>query len=308
MSEYTFYKLIFPGGVHFGTGMLSSSDFRFLADSLFSALYIEAMKCGCADALLRSVSADSICISDCFPFYKDQYFIPKPMLRIAASDTGNSMEKKFYKNLKFIPASSLKSYLSGDMEKQDPLKDLISISSRTMAAISRNGDVTLPYQVGICSFAEGAGLYFIAKTETPEDKEMLDDLLTALSSVGIGGKRSAGLGKFTLLYGHADVSIVKRLQSSNGIQMLLSCALPKEEELESAMDGASYGVLPRSGFILSDSYADEQRKRHTLFAFESGSCFRNTFDGDIYNVSQGGTHPVYRYAKPLFISLSGELQ
>ena len=30
----------------------------------------------------------------------------------------------------------------------------------------------------------------------------------------------------------------------------------------------------------------------------------NCFAGDIYDVSEGGKHPVYRYAKPIFMGVS----
>ena len=42
--EYAIYKFDFQTGVHFGTGMLNESTDTFLADQLFSALYIEAVK------------------------------------------------------------------------------------------------------------------------------------------------------------------------------------------------------------------------------------------------------------------------
>ena len=44
--NYSIYKLKFNTGVHFGTGVLSESEYTFRADQLFSALYIEALKQG----------------------------------------------------------------------------------------------------------------------------------------------------------------------------------------------------------------------------------------------------------------------
>ena len=40
--EYAVYKLEFTTSVHFGNGMLSDTGVTFYADTLFSALYIEA--------------------------------------------------------------------------------------------------------------------------------------------------------------------------------------------------------------------------------------------------------------------------
>ena len=50
-------------------------------------------------------------------------------------------------------------------------------------------------------------------------------------------------------------------------------------------------------------YAEEYRRKRDLYVFAAGSCFKNEFEGDIYDVTNGGSHPVYRYAKPLFMGV-----
>ena len=57
-------------------------------------------------------------------------------------------------------------------------------------------------------------------------------------------------------------------------------------------------------FVASSDYAEEWRKKKDLYVFTAGSCFVNCFAGDIYDVSEGGKHPVYRYAKPIFMGVS----
>lgn len=93
------------------------------------------------------------------------------------------------------------------------------------------------------------------------------------------------------------------LYRDTGRSMLLSTALPKNGELEAALDGATYLLERRSGFVASDRYADEWRKKRDLYVFASGSCFVNRFNGDVIDVSDGGRHSVYRYAKPVFIGI-----
>ena len=44
--KYYMFRLSFPYGVHFGDGNLDSSNMTFHADTLFSALFIEAVKSG----------------------------------------------------------------------------------------------------------------------------------------------------------------------------------------------------------------------------------------------------------------------
>ena len=69
------------------------------------------------------------------------------------------------------------------------------------------------------------------------------------------------------------------------------------------MQDARYLLQRRSGFIASDDYSDKNVKKNDLYTFAAGSAFKNSFSGDIYDVSGNGRHPVYRYAKPFFIGL-----
>ena len=97
-------------------------------------------------------------------------------------------------------------------------------------------------------------------------------------------------------------SPTKKTQESS--YLLLSSAMAKaEEDLESILEDASYLLQKRSGFIYSESYAKEQRRKKDFFSFQAGSCFKKPFSGDIFDVSDGGNHPVYRYGKAVFMEI-----
>ena len=66
---------------------------------------------------------------------------------------------------------------------------------------------------------------------------------------------------------------------------------------------ANYQIIKRGGFVQSESYSDEYRKKRDLFMISAGACFKMTYHGDVYDVSNGGKHPVYRYGKPIFWAL-----
>lgn len=303
--EYAVYKLNFTTPVHFGTGALSTGTMSFCADTLFSALYIEAMHHGCNQELYEMASEGSILLSDAFPYIGDRYFLPKPMRYVEpqSRERGNSTAKKKFKKLRYIPVDQIKAYLSGNMNPDDAsLSTLGHEESQTMAAVRTDGD-TLPYVVGNYVYHDGNGLYIIAGYENDDCKMLLDDLLDSLSYSGIGGKRGSGKGRFQLLYGRNTETLQQLLQNSTGNEMLLSTALPMESELESALEGASYLLQKRSGFVYSETYAEEARKKRDLYTMQAGSCFANRFVGDIYDVSEQGAHPVYRYAKGMFLGL-----
>ena len=128
--------------------------------------------------------------------------------------------------------------------------------------------------------------------------------MESLSYTGIGGKRSAGKGKFEFRYAKGTDMLTSLLCQKTGRYMLLSTALPTDAELESVLAGASYLLQKRSGFVYSEDFADMSVKKDDLYTMQAGSCFDKTFKGGIYDVSGGrGTHAVYRYAKPLFMEV-----
>ncbi len=298
------YKMEFTTPVHFGLGSLSDAGISFCADTLFSALYTEALKEGKQDILYQRVKEGGILFSDAFPYKGQEYYLPKPMVYIEPKDVGNSVQKKMYKKLKYIPVSALSCYLRGEaLADALLLDDLGSEWGQVMTAVKKEEDA-MPYVVGNYRFWEGCGLYCITVCETERDQRLVDDLMTSLSYAGIGGKRGSGKGKFALKYGSRVEPLTELLEKKDtGRNMLLSTALPREEELPVALEGSAYLLQKRSGFVFSETYAPEQRKKKDLYTMQAGSCFQTRFQGDIYDVGMGGMHPVYRYARAIFAGI-----
>lgn len=93
--NYTSYRLEFFNGVRFGHGNLDSTDISFHADTLFSALYQEALKLN-KEIYFGICRNDRLLFSDGFPYIGKEYFIPKPMLKIerkSSASRGDSREK-----------------------------------------------------------------------------------------------------------------------------------------------------------------------------------------------------------------------
>lgn len=301
--EYSIYKLEFSTGVHFGTGMLNDSDFVFSSDQLFSALYIEALKLELEKEFYEEVQEERLLFSDLFPYLGDTYLIPKPILKAEDLSREALEAKKHFNKIRFLPAEQLDAFLAGKwLPDRNPAEQLGCFYQQTMASVRQEGD-TLPFHVGTYSFHKGNGLYFILAHKGEKQKDLLETLLNSLSYSGIGGKKGSGLGKFNYFYGKHTDMITERMEQRTERKLLLSTGLPTEEEMETALEGASYRLEKRSGFIASEQYADEFRKKKDLYVFASGSCFSHPFHGDIYDVSCGGAHPVYRCAKPLFMGV-----
>ena len=85
--------------------------------------------------------------------------------------------------------------------------------------------------------------------------------------------------------------------------MLISTALPAESELSEALDGAGYLLVKRSGFVYSDTFSEETRRKKDIFMFAAGSCFRHRWSGEIFEVGRGAPHPVYRYGRAMLMGI-----
>lgn len=304
--NYHIYEFNFSSGVHFGINSLDDTDFTFESDRLFSALCIEALKMGNKqlDTLIEYVRTGKLLFSDAFPMVDGEYYLPKPMIKIKHEDGGDSKAKKAFKKMKYIPLSIFDAYLRGEMTGNEaekikmPGHKVIKVS----AAISGNDEAD-PFRVGTHYFEENEALYIIVKTGSGEIKRFMEELIDGLSLIGIGGKRSSGLGKFEYYHKMPDKLMLDRLEAESDVYMSLSGSLPRDEEIEKSMENAEYTVSKKSGFVSSTSYSESFMRKRDLYIFNSGSCFKNRFEGDIYDVSSQGSHPVYRYAKPLFMGV-----
>ena len=303
---YIKYRLSFPSGLHLGDRSLDESLTAFRADTLFSALYQEALRQSeeAAAWLLDKVRKGEILFSDSFPYIGETEYVPKPMLRVQTDrDAGDSVQKKAFKNLAYIPSDHLTEYLDGKLDgaaEKERLGNLGLHSVKVSAAIQGHED-TEPYHVGSYRFKEGNGLYFLMASSQKENIPVFRDILDALSFTGIGGKRSAGLGRFSV----AEEKTVDAdaFEKEGKRYMALSICLPREEEMEFSLEGSRFQVKKRSGFVASENYSDVFRKKRDLYMFEAGACFTHKFQGDVFDVSDQGSHPVYRYGKPIFLAI-----
>lgn len=328
--QYYLYKLKFTTGLHIGDDSgrmsLAGSEMTIHADTLFSALCHEALQLGgqgLLTKLITVVSKGELLFSDAFPYRGDELYLPKPVLglRFQREQTDSTLKKKF-KALKYIPVNLFRDYLTGlkgeGVFEPENIPTVFGIQNTyTKAAIkgmknNEGMEEARPYHVGVFRFFEECGLYLILACHE-ENRGFFSQLLSGLSYSGIGGKRTSGLGKFTV----SEIDLQKELSAQPSAQTLvhllgeekatyqmsLSVALPADEELESVMTEAYYTLIRRGGFVQSSTYADTPLKKRVQYVFAPGSCFTRRFTGDVYDVSIYGRHPVYRYAKPVFLGV-----
>ena len=316
MTCYLF-KLQFTSAVHFGNSLsavsLHGSEFNFCADRLFSALCMTgaATDVGCPNELYQMAKSGRLRLSDAFPWKDDTFYLPRPCLETKIVRDSDVSQRKVMKKIAWLPVEKYPDYLRllcGET-KIDPKSLLVHFgeeSTVTRAAITA-GEDTLPYTVGQFRFADNCGLYFLMELENEADLPGLITLVRQLGYGGIGGKVSSGYGSFKLQtvgslseLGKQGAILHEMLQNTDpAFWVSLTAGLPTDDELAQALDGALYQVIRRSGFVQGYN-----GKKAEQFFLAAGSTFLHKFTGDVYQVAPAGcSHPVYRYAMPLFIGV-----
>lgn len=306
--KYKICKLTFSGGVHFGDNSLERSEITFHADTLFSALCLEAVKESdeAVQKLYDFAACGRLLFSDAFPFIEKELYLPKPYIRIhSAGSQGDSVEKKKYKKLQYIPAELYDSFLKGDFPIDEHGADMggLGVHFVKTSVSVREEEEPKPYRVGSYRFNTGCGLYFLVGAADAEAEFLFTDLIAALSLAGIGGRRSTGYGRFECKLVPVPSYLEGALTGNHDRYVTLSVSLPDRQELEEVTSTASYQLIKRSGFVQSGHYSNTPMRKRDLYVFDCGSVFTQKFSGGIYDVSSGGRHPVYRYAKPIFLGV-----
>lgn len=306
--NFNIFKLEFASGIHVGEGKLTDTGFSFLADSMFSALCTEALSLGGQDALdeiAGYAKTGKFLISDGFPYIGDTLYIAKPYIKVRRDD--DIEKKKKFKKLEYVPIDQLEEYLAGDLDVDavnDAFKDFGKPQLFQKNAVHSESDTEL-YSVGAFRFEIDNGIYFIVGCENEEILGRINELFLSLESSGIGGKRFSGFGKFELVSNN-KADFPERLSGDYNSYIALSTCMAKEDELGSALENSKYMLRKRSGYVASSSYSDDGSflKKKDFYSFRSGSVFQKRFSGDVFDVSDNGNHPVYRYAKGMFMGVN----
>ena len=302
-------RLSFDTAVRFGSdaggSSLAGAGMTFRADMLFSALFSVLQPQGQSEALLYAVQAGELAFSDAFPWREAHLFLPRPVGIFSKPDNPASedpSQRKLLKKISFIPVDSLSSFMDGqsNLLELHRLNHFGSAFEQTRVNL-RDGDQPLPYRVGGFRFDKDCGLYLIV-SGSEAALTLFERGMASLSAGGIGGKASSGWGKFTMAVEPASPNWVRKLENEQApLQLLLSTALPSADELSNALEGACYTVVRRGGFAASTQV--HPLKKQTVYLLGSGSTFRHRFRGSLLDVGIGMPHPVWRYARAMFMGV-----
>lgn len=298
------YLLNFKSAVHFGKKRLSDNQPVIKADTLFSALFIEALKIGQNTEYLLN----DLIISNTFPYLQGNCYLPKPLINkeVKREEVDDA---KIFKKLEYIPVDRYLDFINEKFKAEDA-KDCIDdflfgsnitfekVAIESKQAIER--EETQPYTIGAYKYNKDCGLYFIAQG-AEQSLHLLEENLNSLQYSGIGGKRFSGLGQFE--YSKIEDEELDEIINSKGEKNILLSNAMFEVNDNDVLQNANYILEKRSGFIQSNNFEQQIVKKRDYFTFIAGSVFDKRFKGHIVNVGVDGNHPVYRYAKAFWIGV-----
>jgi len=156
------------------------------------------------------------------------------------------------------------------------------------------------YAVGRVRFAPGGGLFFLAEYQAPAWRPRLERALRALGDEGVGGERSSGHGQFELTAAGAFPLAEPPPEQANAY-VTLALYWPTEAEVRAGvLEGASYGLVNRRGWIGSPDGMNLRRRGVRMLA--EGATLRQAPQGALADVkpldpapARNVPHDVWRY-------------
>lgn len=319
--RYFLLRLAFDTSVHFGGSDSAvgrgTSGMKLCADTIFSALCHTALEMsgqGGVERLCAAAKEGEFLLSDAMPWHGEDFYLPKPLAASCSAAEVPTVQRKAVKKLAWIPVVKFSAYtdsLKRGFYCIDEKDVSFGESYELTKAHVAEGEDAQPYSVGLYRFFEGCGLYIICGCREEGQIQQLAQLFELLGMSGIGGKTSAGYGRFHLegktidLDKAADAQqrwLRNALETASAPYLLLTSSLPQDEEMNDALEGAAFQLVRRGGFAATEQ-ADVPYKKKTQYFLAAGSVLQHTYEGALYDAGLGLPHPAYRYAKPLFMGV-----
>ena len=331
MSHWKLVKLDFGRNpVHFGElgiGMEESSE-RAYSDTLFSAWvssYARLFGKTAVEELFKlfidQPKQPPFRLSSTFIYHGETYYLSRPIEHPNGYPKDDLAFAKEYKKLNYLPLQVWQRWYQGDgFTNADQAELELKVKqSKTGGALEQAhtfdyskayGSQRIPkvsldrttrasnfYHVGFVQFQPDAGLYFLIHfpTADPALETQLASALSLLGEDGIGGEKSSGAGRFTATWQLLDPVWQAVIAFSQPNAYSLISLLWEHPFAPESLQGASYALRERSGWIASP-VSGQQARRQAVQMFMEGSVFPQAISGMLANVTPGTfkAHPIYR--------------
>lgn len=318
MSIYNIIKLKNISPLHIGKG----KDFY---DTLFDDVLSDMLSAALASVRVNIKGKtddvesfmDSFCLSSAFPFYKEEYYLPKPKGRISIGI--DEKHRKKLKKIKYVEKSIFERiYIQGETVSADNSQLCDELLTRKPLAedeiLSKKGEVervfvprdggsdAMPYFFEFKYYAADAGLYCMTDAKDELFAELVE-LFTDLGQQGIGSDKNVGCGHFDVEAGTIEIADV-----ASDDKLMLSMYIPTREELAAIdLDKSSYQMMLRGGYMAgSENESGRQYLKKAVYMMESSSLLHcpQELHGRIVNLRNNfSKHDIFRSGKAFYLPI-----
>ncbi|MCX7965287.1 MAG: type III-A CRISPR-associated RAMP protein Csm4 [Syntrophorhabdaceae bacterium] len=326
MQNYLF-KLKFKGPTHFGdTGIdLENVSERVTSDTLFSALVntikIIEGKDAAADFVNQFLVDPPFLLSSLFVYYKNNFFLPRPLTDLYIQDEYKANMGKELKKLSWITAENFYKWINNDVngddlknmvDEQEKYKEAFIKEVRPRVSLDRISQGSNIYHCGYVYFKEDAGLYGLVMFKKIDTLGYFQKILENLGEIGLGGEKTYGAGMFKVSsLEQVDNVFKKVLTCSSPYSILLSLYHPSENEVFSLQDKLiAYNILRKKGWITTGRNTLTLKRKSVGFITE-GSVILGNLKGCLVDVTPDSipsktlNHNIYRYGYAFVVPLGG---
>lgn len=323
--EFRIVKLKFTAPLLLSKG---SADYTFIDETLHSDTIKNALF-ACALHLFGNHQINEsffsrFTLSSAFPFAGQDYFLPKPFIRLKlminnTADSYKTAKKK--KKLLWLEKSIFEAECNGQTVNvkdenfsvggkllgRRSLSDChvyrMEEQQRVMVNYSADSE---PFYTLLMHFDTDAGLYVLVRTDDEFFDTILKSAFRLLGDNGLGSYRNLGNGHFLPEFPEEQLSL--NLPQNGNAQVCLSLYCPRREELsESMLRASSYQLIKRGGYLSNPEdvrYISWRKK--SIYMFQEGSVFPagTILNGKLADVTPNGLpHRVYRDGQALFVPI-----
>lgn len=326
MANFQFVKLRFAAPLHLGRGVSETYDTgsRLLHSDTISSAIASARVQLFGDKNLK-LFLESIRVSSAFPYWNENLFFPKPMVKINFEIENEDVFKlgKQLKKLEYIEKPLFEKLLHGNKvqvksnqfsptgkyiwAEKASVTEFITTEVQQRVTVPRDGQgESKPYYVERLFFDAGAGLFFLLDCVDNQTFREFEFALKYLEDTGIGTDRSVGNGFFEAEIGNLEFTVPDKAE----YMMNLSLFCPTREELPGLMEGEPAYLLEKRGGFIAGATNEQFRhlRKKSVYMFTEGSVFKvGELQGKVLDIrpqwDDDKLHPVYRSGKPVGIPI-----
>ncbi|HQA50414.1 MAG: type III-A CRISPR-associated RAMP protein Csm4 [Syntrophomonadaceae bacterium] len=309
-------RMNFLGPLHIGNreGSLEGTLHHIPSDTLFSGL-CNVYRSVYGKKELERLIAEGVFfrLSSAFPYYKDTYFLPRPLnldlteygldgkkakraryldYQLFQKSINNSLKSSHFSEYREEPVSGCLIPLS--YSGKEIIKE-VEVPRVALDSMSSNSNI---YYFNQVVFGLDSGLYCLVRCKD-ELWAQVKTCFRILGDEGIGGDRSSGKGLFKVDFpGFMEFPDFENPKS----YLMLSLYYPSHKEA-SSLD-AEYTLQTRSGYVYSSDETSIRRKTVTMLA-EGAVIYSDTEPtGKLVDITPPGfnLHRVWRLGVPLSVA------